>query len=54
MGVFESLKSVFSLDDEVVHYRCRRCERTFAYRADLTDPTCPYCDGGDLDSVDPP
>ncbi|WP_193767725.1 hypothetical protein [Halorientalis pallida] len=53
MGVFDTLKTVFSPDYEAVHYRCPRCERRFAYRADLTDPTCPYCDSGDLEPVEP-
>ena len=35
-----------------VRYRCRGCGRAFAYRADLPDPDCPYCDSRSLRTVD--
>ena len=55
MGLFESLKAAVTPNTEqAVHYHCLDCDRRFAYRADLDDPTCPYCDSEALETEDLP
>jgi len=45
MGLLDTLADVFSpTESGAIHYQCQRCGRQFAYRADLSDLTCPYCD----------
>ena len=53
MGLFGRLKAVISPGREgAVDYRCRDCDRAFVYRADLSDPDCPYCDSERLERAD--
>jgi len=55
MGLLDGLRGLVVPDRErAVHYRCMHCERTFAYRADVSDPACPYCDSTSLEEVKPP
>ncbi|MFD1587930.1 hypothetical protein ACFR9U_13155 [Halorientalis brevis] len=55
MGLFESLREAVTPEHEqAARYRCQHCRRQFAYRADLSDPTCPYCDAGALEEIDRP
>lgn len=55
MGLFESLREAFTPEHgQAVRYRCQHCHRHFAYRADLSEPTCPYCDSAALEEVDRP
>lgn len=55
MGLFDTLKEAFSPDrPQAVHYQCGNCSRRFVYRADLAEPTCPYCDSPELERLDEP
>jgi len=55
MGLREAFKNAITPGGtRAVHYRCGDCNREFTYHADLSGPTCPYCDTADLESVDPP
>lgn len=52
MGVLDSLRRALGPDyDAAVEYRCPSCGRTFAYSEKIDDPTCPYCDTGDLAEI---
>lgn len=51
MGVFNSLRRAFESDHGATEYRCPTCGRSFAYREEIDDPTCPYCDTEDLVAV---
>ncbi|WP_136716749.1 zinc ribbon domain-containing protein [Halorientalis salina] len=55
MGLLDSLKEAVTPDHEqAVRYQCLDCQRQFAYRADLDEQTCPYCDSTALERVDRP
>ncbi len=55
MELFDSLREAFTpTHEQAVRYRCQYCQRQFAYRADLSDPTCPYCDADALEEIDSP
>jgi len=44
MGTFDTITSVLSPGERgAVRYRCRGCERAFAYPPGVEDPDCPYC-----------
>jgi rubrerythrin len=44
MGALDTLADALSRGERgAVQYRCRRCDRTFAYSAAVEDPDCPYC-----------
>jgi rubrerythrin len=45
MGILGTLADAVSSGERgASRYDCRNCGRTFAYRADLDAPACPYCD----------
>lgn len=53
MGLLTSLRDALTpTHDQAVHYRCLRCDREFVYRADLSEPNCPYCDNEHLERLD--
>jgi transposase-like protein len=52
MGLLSALQDVFGPDrDEEIRYRCQYCNRQFVYRADLVEPTCPYCGAATLEEL---
>lgn len=53
MGLLKALRDAITSDRAAaIHYRCRHCDREFVYRADLSNPACPYCDAPSLEPVD--
>lgn len=44
MGTLDAIANALSRGGKgAIQYRCRGCERTFAYSAEVDDPDCPYC-----------
>lgn len=55
MGLIGKLKTAITPScDRAVGYRCLDCDRRFVYRADLSDPDCPYCDSEALERAERP
>jgi transposase-like protein len=53
MGLLQSLRDAFEPDDaDGARYRCRNCDRRFAYGVVFERPDCPYCDSTDVERVD--
>lgn len=53
MGFLETLTQALSPSrGRAVRYRCGSCGREFVYRADLANPTCPYCSTDGLERVE--
>jgi len=44
MGALDLITEALSTEGTgAVQYRCRECDRRFAYSAEVDDPDCPYC-----------
>jgi len=53
MGVLDTLSDALSSGERGANrYRCRDCDRQFAYPAELDEPDCPYCNAPTLESFD--